>query len=106
MSKREMTVREMATLGGKATQSKYKGKVQQKWAGMGGIARREKYTAAELQEFARNAGRKPYKVTPNLERRIQAMLRAGKTQKQIAAQMGLSLRTIGRLAKRLGLRRR
>ena len=66
-------------------------------AAMGGKKRRELHTPEELREFARNAGRKPWKITPAVRQYILARLEQGRPHREIAAEFGISLRAIGRL---------
>jgi hypothetical protein len=75
MAKKPMTVVEMARLGGRA--------------------RATKYTAEQLAEFSKNAGR-PTKLDGRARRKLRAMLADGKTQAECAAALGVSTRTIGR----------
>ena len=70
------------------------------FASMGGKARAARYTPAELRAFAENAGRRPWKITPEVKRRILAMLGQGRTQAEVARRFGMSLRTVGRLKAR------
>jgi hypothetical protein len=77
---KELTVREMAS--------------------MGGLARARKYSKRQLRQWAKLAGRKP-KLTGKEWTRLFAMLSAGKTQLECAHEFGISTRTIGRaVAKR------
>jgi hypothetical protein len=69
-------------------------------AGMGGRARAAKYTREQLREFGRNAGR-PRKLDGTARRRLKAVLAAGKSQAEYAAELGLSVRTIGRAVARM-----
>ena len=62
---------------------------------MGGRARARKYTKAELREFAKNAGR-PVKLDRKGLARLKALLGAGKSHAECAAELGVSTRTIGR----------
>lgn len=98
--KGEMTAREMGSLGGKARAESTTTRQRKRWAGMGGKARAERYTAEELRAFAENAGRRPYKLTPARERRILAFVGKGWTHTRIAAEFGISLRTVGRVVAR------
>jgi len=77
---KELTVREMASMGGRARSAKY---------------RKEQLTA-----WAKLGGRKP-KLTKKDWTRLFATLEAGKTQADCARDFGISTRTIGRaLARR------
>ena len=68
-------------------------------ARMGGRARAAKYSPEQLAEFSKNAGRPP-KLDGKAKRRLRAMLAAGKSQTECAADLGLSVRTIGRAVAR------
>jgi DNA invertase Pin-like site-specific DNA recombinase len=68
-------------------------------ASMGGLARAEKYGKRQLREWAKLAGRKP-KLTGKEWKRLFRMLRAGKTQSECAGEFGISTRTIGRAVAR------
>jgi DNA-binding NarL/FixJ family response regulator len=69
-------------------------------ARLGGLARAKAYTKAQLRAFAKNAGRKPWKLTPTRERSILAHVAKGWTHPRIAAKFQVSLRTIGRVVAR------
>ena len=64
-------------------------------ARMGGRARAAKYTPQQLAEFSKNAGR-PAKLDGRAKRRLRTMLAAGRTQAECAAELGISIRTVGR----------
>jgi DNA invertase Pin-like site-specific DNA recombinase len=72
---KELTVREMASMGGRA--------------------RSEKYSKRQIRAWAKLGGRKP-KLTEKEWGRLFAMLKAGKTQTECAREFGISTRTIGR----------
>ena len=72
---KELTVRELASMGGKA--------------------RSEKYGRRQLRAWAKLGGRKP-KLSEKRWARVFAMLKAGKTQEQCAREFGISMRTVGR----------
>jgi DNA-binding NarL/FixJ family response regulator len=97
MTKKVLTVTEFASMGGKARAARHDAATLSKWARHGGKARAARYTPAELRAFAENAGRRPWKITPEVKRRILAMLGQGRTQAEIAKRFGVSLRTVGRL---------
>ena len=79
---KELTVREMAS--------------------MGGVARARKYSKRQLREWAKLAGRKAKLSDKEWERLFRA-LKAGKTQAECARKFGVSTRTIGRaVAKQRG----
>ena len=80
MSKKPMTVAEMAR--------------------MGGLARAKAHSKAELRKWAKQGGRRPYKLVGDTVRRLRAMLAAGKSHAEISKRLGLSLRTIGRVVGR------
>jgi len=64
-------------------------------ARMGGRARAAKYTWGQLAEFSKNAGRPP-KLDGRARRKLRAMLAAGRSQAECAADLGVSVRTVGR----------
>jgi hypothetical protein len=76
MGKKPMTVAEMARMGGRA--------------------RAAKYTREQLAEFSKNAGRPP-KLDGRARRKLRALLAAGKTQAECAVELGVSVRTVGRV---------
>jgi DNA invertase Pin-like site-specific DNA recombinase len=76
---KELTVREMASMGGKA--------------------RAAKYSKRQLRAFAKDAGRKP-KLGDREWAALFAMLKAGRTQAECAREFGISTRTIGRAVAR------
>jgi len=80
MGKKPMTVAEMARKGGRA--------------------RAAKYTPEQLADFSKNAGR-PAKLDGRARRKLRAVLAAGRTQAECAAELGVSLRTIGRAVARM-----
>ena len=65
-------------------------------ARMGGRARAAKYTPEQLAEFSKNAGR-PAKLDGKARRKLWAMLAVGTSHAECAAEMGVSIRTVGRL---------
>ena len=69
-------------------------------AGMGGRARAAKYTPEQLAEFSKNAGR-PAKLDGRALRRLRQLLAAGRSQAECAAELGVSLRTVGRAVARM-----
>jgi hypothetical protein len=80
MGKKPMTVTEMARMGGRA--------------------RAAKYSREQLAKFSRNAGR-PSKLDGRARRKLRQLLAAGMTQTECAAELGVSLRTIGRAVARM-----
>ena len=80
MSKKPMTVAEMASKGGRA--------------------RAAKYTRKQLRGFAKNAGR-PAKLDGRARRRLRQLLAVGRSQAECAAELGVSPRTIGRAVARM-----
>jgi hypothetical protein len=80
MSKKPMTVAEMASIGGRA--------------------RARKYSKAKLREFAKRAGR-PAKLDRKGLARLKTLLGVGKTHAECAAELGVSIRTIGRAVARM-----
>lgn len=69
-------------------------------ARMGGRARAAKYTPEQLAEFSKHAGR-PVKLDGRARRRLKALLAAGRSQAECAAELGVSTRTIGRAVARV-----
>jgi len=69
-------------------------------ARMGGRARAAKYTPEQLARFSRNAGR-PLKLDGRARRKLWAMLAAGRSHAECAAELGISVRTIGRVVARM-----
>ena len=63
---------------------------------MAGRARAAKYSSEQLREFAKNAGR-PVKSDGGARRMLRQLLATGKSQAECAAELGVSIRTIGRL---------
>jgi hypothetical protein len=80
MGKKPMTVAEMASMGGRA--------------------RAARYTRDQLREFAKDGGRPP-KLDGRARRRLRQLLSAGKSQAECAAELGVSIRTIGREVARM-----
>jgi len=71
-------------------------------ASMGGRDRSEMYSKRQLKAWAKLGGRKP-KLSEKEWARLFAMLKAGKTQTECAREFGISTRTIGRaVAKKRG----
>ena len=64
-------------------------------ARLAGQARAAKYTRKQLREFARGAGW-PAKLDKAALSRLRALLRSGKTQRECAELLGVSVRTVGR----------
>jgi hypothetical protein len=81
MGKKLMMVAEMARMGG-----------AEPWAA--------KYTSDQLAEFAKNAGR-PVELDGRARRRLRQLLATGRTQAECAAELGVSIRTIGRAIARM-----
>jgi hypothetical protein len=75
MSEKQMTLAEMAR--------------------MGGIARAKAHSKAELRAWGKQGGR-PGKLDPKALTRLEAMLRGGKSQAECAWILGVSVRTVGR----------
>jgi len=80
MGKKPMTVTEMASMGGRT--------------------RAQKYSKAELREFAKGAGR-PVKLDGRARRRLRQLLTVGRSHAECAAELGVSIRTIGRAVARM-----
>ena len=80
MGKKPMTVLEMASVGGRARAAKYDGE--------------------QLREFAKNAGRPP-KLDGRAQRKLRQLLAAGRTQTEYAAELDVSVRTVGRAVARM-----
>ena len=70
-------------------------------ASMGGRARSEKYDKGQLTAWATLGGRKP-KLTKKEWKRVFAVLDSGKTHAECAREFGISTRTIGRAVARGG----
>jgi len=66
----------------------------------GGRARAAKYSTEQLREFAKNAGR-PAKLDRKGLAALKRLLATGTTQAECAAILGVSARTIGRVAARM-----
>jgi hypothetical protein len=79
MSK-ELTQREMASMGAKALRKKYSKRQLKAWAAMGG---------------------RPFKLSEKDRTRLLEMLKGGKTQEACGREFGVSSRTIGRMLARL-----
>ena len=67
---------------------------------MGGIARAKTHTKAEIRAWGRKGGR-PGKLDRKARARLRKMLASGKSQKECAAMLGVSVRTIGRAVARM-----
>ena len=63
-------------------------------------ARAAKYTREQLRGFAKNAGR-PTKLDGRARRRLRQLLAAGRTQTECAAELDVSVRTVGRAVARM-----
>ncbi len=90
----------LGSLGGKARAARHDSATLSKISAKGGKARAAKYTTDELRMFAKNAGRKPWKTTPDVRLGILARLAAGAKHKDIADEFKVSERAIGRLLAR------
>ena len=64
-------------------------------ASMGGHARANTYSKAQLRAWGKHGGR-PAKLDKAALSRLRALLKGGKTQKECAELMGVSVRTVGR----------
>ena len=80
MSEKPMTVSEMARMGGRA--------------------RAERYSKAQLRAWGKQGGRPPKLTSKKLER-MERMLAEGRAHHEIARRFGVSLRTVGRVAARM-----
>jgi len=69
-------------------------------ASMGGQKRAAKYSSEQLRQFAKNASR-PVKLDGRARRRLKQLLAAGKSQAESAAELGVSIRTVGRAVARM-----
>jgi hypothetical protein len=76
---KELTVREMASMGGRA--------------------RARSYSKAQLRVWAEQGGR-PVALDRKALARLQELLSAGKSQTECAAILGVSVRTVGRVVAR------
>jgi DNA-binding CsgD family transcriptional regulator len=77
---KELTVREMAR--------------------MGGIARAKTYSKAQLRAWSRQGGR-PASLSGKALSRLKTLLAQGKSQGECAKLLGVSVRTIGRIVARI-----
>jgi DNA invertase Pin-like site-specific DNA recombinase len=64
-------------------------------ASMGGRARSEKYSKRQIKAWGKMGGGRP-KLSEQEWSRLFAMLKAGKTQEKCAREFNISTRTIGR----------
>ncbi len=69
-------------------------------ASMGGRARAEKYGKRQIRAWGKQGGR-PRRVTGKTLERLRRMLAAGKPHAEISRELGVSLRTVGRVLARL-----
>ena len=76
---KELTVREMASMGGRA--------------------RAKAYSKAQLRTWGKQGGR-PHKLTGKSLEHLREMLAAGETHSEISKRLAVSLRTIGRAVSR------
>ena len=77
---KELTVREMASMGGRA--------------------RAKAHSRAEIRRWGKRGGR-PVLLDRKALARLQKLLSAGKSQAECAAILGVSVRTIGRVVARM-----
>ena len=77
---KELTVREMASMGGRA--------------------RAKTYSKAQLRKWGKEGGRPP-KVDRKGLARLKGLLAAGKTHAECASLLGVSVRTVGRAVARV-----
>jgi len=68
-------------------------------ARMGGIARAKAHSKTQLRKWGEEGGR-PHKLTGKSLERLRRMLAAGKTHSEISKRLGVSLRTVGRAVTR------
>lgn len=73
---KELTVREMASMGGRA--------------------RAKAYSKAQLRAWGKQGGR-PAKLDGHLLARLRKLLAKGKSQGECAKESGISVRTVGRI---------
>jgi hypothetical protein len=69
-------------------------------ASMGGLARAKAYSKAQLRAWGKRGGR-PASFDGQAMARLQRLLRAGKSQAECATELGVSIRTIGRVVARI-----
>jgi len=69
-------------------------------ASMGGRARAEAYNKAQLRVWGEQGGR-PVALERKALARLQKLLSAGKSQAECATILGVSVRTIGRIVARI-----
>jgi hypothetical protein len=65
-------------------------------ASMGGLARAQDHSKAQLRRWGKEGGR-PASLDRKAVARVEALLRRGKSQVECAKVLGVSVRTIGRL---------
>jgi hypothetical protein len=68
-------------------------------ARMGGLARAKAHSKAQIRAWGKQGGR-PAKLDRKRFARLKQLLAAGKTQAECAAELGVSVRTIGRAVSR------
>ena len=71
-------------------------------ARMGGRARAERHSKAEIRRWGKQGGR-PARLEPRALSRLARMLAQGKSQAECAAEVGVSTRTVGRAVARMRL---
>lgn len=69
-------------------------------ARLGGLARAQAYSKAQIRAWGRQGGR-PASLDGKAVARVQKLLRAGKSQADCARACGVSVRTIGRAVARM-----
>ena len=69
-------------------------------ARMGGIARAKTRTKAEIRAWGKQGGR-PVSLNRNALAQLEALLHQGKSQAECATELGVSVRTIGRVVARI-----
>ena|SRR2546422_741798 len=69
-------------------------------ARMGGRARAERHSKAEIRRWGKQGGR-PARLDPRAVSRLARMLAQGGSQAECAAELGVSTRTVGRAVTRM-----
>jgi hypothetical protein len=69
-------------------------------ARMGGLARAKGYSKAQLRKWGTEGGR-PAKLDSKALARLRQLLEAGKTQSECASELGVSVRSIGRVVAKM-----
>lgn len=76
---------------------------QREMASMGGKARAARYPKHQIEAWARLGG-KPVKITGTTRERLERLLTSGRPHAEIAEIFGISTRTVGRYLRQLRTR--